>query len=281
MHIIGITGQAGAGKDEVASRFVKQHGYTQLSLADPLKRFAFHVFGFDAIQLWGPSSARNTFDPTFNECNIRSQGIEFKPGCKMSTVRRACDPGWADAASRLATYGPEWVAGLVEADKQDDALEILYFWFASLGHHYPQLSPRIMLQNLGTEWGRQEISPDIWIDELISTATRVLQGYGYSREEGVSNKKTKVIPRGVVVSDVRFKNELDAIHAAGGKLIRVCRAAADKKAKKLGIAGHASEAEQATFSNELFDAVVQNEGSLPDLYKNIDVVALALGGGSQ
>ena len=199
----------------------------------------------------------------------------------MSSVTRACDPGWAAAAARLVAYGPEWVAGLVDVAKQDEALEVLYFWFASLGHHYPELSPRIMLQNLGTEWGRQEVDKDIWINELISTATRVLQGYGYSREDGVSKKKIDVVPKGVVVSDVRFKNELDAIQKAGGKLIRVCRSSADKKAKKLGIAGHASEAEQAEFSDDLFDAVVKNEGTLPDLYKNIDVVALALGGGSK
>jgi len=281
MHIIGITGHAGAGKDEVAGRFVNKHGYTQLSLADPLKRFGYNVFGFDPIQLWGPSSARNTFDPTFIECNIRSNGVDFSPGCKIGAVRRACDPGWADAASRLVSYGPEWVASLVDADKQDKALEVLYFWFASLGHHYPQLSPRIMLQSLGTEWGRQEVDEDIWINELISTATKVLQGHDYSREEGISANKTMVIPNGVVVSDVRFKNELDAIHTAGGKLIRVCRESADKKAKKLGIAGHASEAEQATFSDDLFDAVIQNEGTLPDLYKNLDVVELALGGGTK
>lgn len=274
MKIVGVTGQAGAGKDEVSGRLVKCHDFKQLSLADPLKRFGFNVFEFDVVQLWGPSSARNTFDPRYKECNIRSSGVDFSPGCNMKSVLRQCDPGWGETALRLVDYGPKWVSEVVAKDQQEEALEKLYFWFASLGHHYAELSPRIMLQHLGTEYGRQAVSEDIWIDALISTAKQVLAGSAYTREKGVSSEVIPP-PAGVVVSDVRFLNELKAIHAAGGKIIRITREEASRKAQKLGISGHASEAEQLSFSDDMFDAVLANEGTLEELYTAVDIVAAA------
>lgn len=275
MRIIGITGQAGAGKDEIAGRLVQKHDFKQLSLADPLKRFGLNVFGFDVIQLWGPSSARNTFDPGFNECNIRSTQVEFKPGCSIAKVRRHCDPGWGDAAMRLAEYGEEWLHDLVEdPDKRIEAERMLYFWFGSLGHHYPQLSPRIMLQSLGTEFGRQVVGDSIWIDNLINTAEDVLAGCHYEREIGFTGEKTPP-PSGVVVSDVRFGNELTRIKDVKGKIVRVTRESADKKSRKLGIADHASEAEQAAFTDDMFDAILTNEGTLSELKTAVDVVAAA------
>lgn len=273
MNIIGVTGQAGSGKDEVAGRLVEKHDFKQLSLADPLKRFGLNVFGFDVIQLWGPSSARNTFDPGFNECSIRVSQVEFEPGCSISRVRRNCDPSWGDAAMRLADYGEEWVDELVpNTEERVEALRLLYWWFGSLGHHYAQLSPRIMLQSLGTEWGRQVVSDDIWIDNLLSTTEDVLAGGCYEREEGFTGEKAPP-PTGIVVSDVRFDNELKAVKDAEGKIVRITRKSAERKAKKIGIAGHASEAEQAAFTDDQFDAILTNEGTLPELYAAVDVVA--------
>lgn len=279
MRIIGITGQAGSGKDEIAGRFVKKHDYVQLSLADPMKRFGLNVFGFDVIQLWGPSSARNMFDPGFNECAIRSSQVDFEPGCSIAKVKKHCDPGWGDAAARLADYGEEWVNSLIsEPAARVEALNMLYFWFASLGHHYNQLSPRIMLQSLGTEWGREVCGDNIWIHQLTDAAERVLSGEVYEREVGFLNAYRDRPHTGVVCSDVRFSNELNRIHEVGGKVIKVTRESADKKAKKLGIVGHASEAEQKEFTADMFDAVLANEGTLPELYKAVDVLAAAYKG---
>jgi len=277
MNIIGVTGQAGSGKDEVAGRLVQKHGFAQLSLADPMKRFGLNVFGFDVIQLWGPSSARNTFDPGFNECAIRSSLVDFKPGCSIASVKRQCDPGWGDAAMRLADYGEEWVNSLIsEPAARVEALNMLYFWFASLGHHYAQLSPRIMLQQLGTQWGREVCGDDIWINNLLSAAERVLNGEEYEREVGFTNGHAQP-PTGVVCSDVRFTNELNAVKDAGGRIIRITRKSADKKSKKLGIAGHSSESEQKSFTDDMFDAVLTNEKTLKDLYAAVDVVSAAFG----
>lgn len=280
MNIVGVTGQAGSGKDEIANHLVKKHGFQKLALADPIKRLGLNVFEFDAIQLWGPSSARNGFDPRYTKCEIRSSGMKFEPGASMSNLGRTCSKGWSDAAINLTQFGPGWISDTVRQDgaNRKEALAQLYTWFASLGHHYPELSPRIMLQHLGTEWGREVIDENIWIDNLIRTAEKVLQGYKYDKETGFNGERVPP-PTGVVISDVRFANELERIRAAGGRVIKVTRNSAAKKAQKLGISGHASEAEQAKFGDDLFDAVLANEGSLKDLYASVDIVAAAHFGG--
>lgn len=56
-------------------------------------------------------------------------------------------------------------------------------------------SPRRMAQTLGTEWGRTLINPDLWV--LLLQA------------------RTKYSPK-IVITDVRFLNEVEWIHANGG-----------------------------------------------------------------
>lgn len=279
MKLVGITGQAGSGKDEIANHLVKEHGFQKVALADPIKRFGLNVFYFDVLQLWGPSSARNGFDPRYTKCEIRSSGITFEPG-NVSNLNRVCDKGWADAANRLTQYAPGWIGETVQdKNKREQALKDLYVWFASLGHHYSEISPRIMLQHLGTEWGRERVSESIWVDNLVHTSKKVLQGFEYDKETSFTGKKVDP-PTGIVVSDVRFANELQLIKDYGGKVVRVTRQSAAKKAQQLGISGHASEAEQAKFDENMFDAVLANEGTIKDLYASLDVVVAAHFGGS-
>lgn len=67
-------------------------------------------------------------------------------------------------------------------------------------------SPRHAMQTLGTEWGRDLIHPDLWIDTFNRRAHRMLEAGD-----------------GVVVTDVRFPNEVDAIRKLGGRVFRVMR----------------------------------------------------------
>jgi hypothetical protein len=67
----------------------------------------------------------------------------------------------------------------------------------------PTLTPRWVLQHWGTEVCRQGFHDDIWIASL---------------ENRLRNSKDDI-----VISDVRFPNEITAIKNAGGKVIRVKR----------------------------------------------------------
>ena len=63
-------------------------------------------------------------------------------------------------------------------------------------------SPRQLCQLLGTEFGRSMIKSTIWVDALMRKI----------------NPEQKI-----VIDDVRFPNEAAAIHARGGKIVRVVR----------------------------------------------------------
>lgn len=91
------------------------------------------------------------------------------------------------------------------------------YWQARKEEPIPALgvSPRRMMQTLGTEWGRQLIDPDLW---LIMAHQRLLQS-----------------GPGMVISDVRFDNEAAWIRRCGGRIIHVIRP--DTKA----VEAHASE----------------------------------------
>ncbi len=67
----------------------------------------------------------------------------------------------------------------------------------------PTLTPRWILQHWGTEVCRQGFHDDIWIASLENKM-----------------RKTK---DNIVISDVRFPNEIKAIHNAGGLVVRVKR----------------------------------------------------------
>lgn len=75
------------------------------------------------------------------------------------------------------------------------------WWAARL--NMPKLTPRWILQYWGTDVLRDHFHDDIWIASIENKL-----------------RKTK---DNIVISDVRFPNEIKAIHNAGGKVIRIVR----------------------------------------------------------
>lgn len=79
--------------------------------------------------------------------------------------------------------------------------EVDTWWATRLG--MPHLTPRWVLQRWGTEVCRKGFHDDIWI-------------------ASVENKMRKTKDN-IVISDVRFPNEIKSIHNAGGIVVRVKR----------------------------------------------------------
>jgi hypothetical protein len=73
------------------------------------------------------------------------------------------------------------------------------WWSERFGYDF---SPRLALQMMGTEAGRDVFHPDIWIHSL--------------------ERKMEMYPN-VVIADVRFPNEIDFIQSKGGFVVRVKR----------------------------------------------------------
>lgn len=110
------------------------------------------------------------------------------------------------------------------------------------------LTPRQMLQLVGTDALRKVVHDDFWVIPM----KRKLK-------EHIRNQ------RHVVISDVRFMNEIKMIQALDGKVIKVDRLNPDKIN---GFEKHSSEVELETFDN--WDLSVDNNGTLEELYKKTD-----------
>jgi len=125
----------------------------------------------------------------------------------------------------------------------------------------PHLTPRWILQYWGTEVCRQGFHDDIWIASL---------------EHRLVNNSNNV-----VISDARFPNELATVRKIGGKSFRVTRGnnpdwydlaiqanRGDVHAREnLNSRIHSSEWSWIGYD---FDAVIDNNGSLIDLYNQVD-----------
>lgn len=156
-----------------------------------------------------------------------------------------------------------WDRGLLEGDTPQSRAwreRPDEFWT----EHFEQtFTPRIALQLMGTEAGRNVFHKDLWVISLLHRA----QGHS------------------IVVTDVRFKNEVEALKQAGGIMVRVQRGVnpawfdtakeanrgdvgAIETMKTLGI--HSSEWDWIGCG---VDVLIPNNGSLSDLRDRVDALA--------
>jgi len=130
------------------------------------------------------------------------------------------------------------------------------------------ITPRYVLQYWGTEVVRKGFHDDMWVASL---------------EHRLLNSQNDI-----VITDCRFPNEIKAIRSAGGRVIRIKRgpepvwfdaaksmnrgpsrnvswALSKHNVEELGI--HASE---TAWVGQKFDAVLNNDGTLDELYSQIE-----------
>lgn len=116
------------------------------------------------------------------------------------------------------------------------------------------VSPRQIMQTLGTEWGRQTLDPDIWIKHarmrLAELAeTREAQGHPLT---------------GIVFDDLRFDNEAAMIRAQGGTVVHLYRSPEERGA----VREHTSEAGIMVDAEK--DQGIWNTGTLDQLRQDLD-----------
>lgn len=270
--IIGFCGLAGSGKDTAANFVVTDHKFVGIAFADELKRICKRVYDFTDDQLWGPSESRNAVDlryprptHTWTKLPPRERPLTDAEKAEFPDAQFCVERQWHGCAC----CGLEGQSKLVRSDEDDQQWQI-----EDVGTCY--LTARFALQILGTEWGRN-CFPDTWANFALRQSRLLLGmdrgepgGYWYDRKLGLlSNVGTNRIPDyipGVVITDVRFVNEIRAIRAAGGKVVRIVRAGAGLQ----GTAGqHSSETEQASIPNAEFDAVIYNDESLEALRSRV------------
>lgn len=238
--MLAFSGKAGSGKSAATDYLAKKYTLACVALADPLKRVAKDIYQFTDDQLWGPSASRNAPDPRYPRAKCK--------GCQTCEFR---------------------------AD------------------HWYCLTPRYALQQLGTQWGR-DCYGDTWIDYAVRVSKELMEGrvlppagrggtfsklrlaggrtYAYYTPQlGLkyfeAAPMTDPVYRGVLFTDIRFRNEVDGLRERGVKLVRIKRPDTGLQ----GAAGmHVSETEQDTIDDDDFDVVINNDSTLADFYNKVD-----------
>lgn len=125
----------------------------------------------------------------------------------------------------------------------------------------PTLTPRWVLQYWGTEVCRRTFHDDIWIASL--------------------ENKLRKSKDNIIISDVRFPNEVKAIKNLGGKIIWVKRgnlpiwyqdavdAANGSKTAQANLIKQKIHSSEWMWANTNFDVEIDNNGSIDDLYNKV------------
>lgn len=149
-----------------------------------------------------------------------------------------------------------------------------------------QLTPRKLLQLLGTDCGRKIIHPNIWVNALFADYKNEISFPGYSHMENGDYIQTHINVQDVdypkwIITDVRFPNEVDAIKERGGIVIRVNRPKIKvvtddlvtdiiHNSKNFGIVEH--ESETALDQYKEFDHIITNDGTINDLVNKLQKI---------
>jgi len=168
-------------------------------------------------------------------------------------------PGKTTAANHLAntydlvTYaladplreGLMNIFNLSPCDFDDERKELTIDW---LGR-----SPRELMQSMGTDWGRHQVHPELW----LLLAEKNLEFLGQTNDNA----------RGFVISDLRFENEADFVRKRGGMVIHLLRPDAAE------VNPHISETGIGIQDNDL---VLHNDGVIEELFGQLDEIFEAL-----
>jgi hypothetical protein len=183
---------------------------------------------------------------------------------------------FADALKDCVSVIFSWDRILLEGETHESRewREQVDDWWANQ-LNIPNLTPRWVLQQWGTDVARKGFHNDIWIASL--------------------NRRLQGIKDDIVITDCRFANELTAIKNAGGITVRthrgpdpawlqraifantsphpIIKMESKTQLEELGI--HASEYSSVGLD---YDFALDNNGTIPELYEQVENILTQLRG---
>jgi hypothetical protein len=128
------------------------------------------------------------------------------------------------------------------------------------------LTIRHALQQLGDSFGRNECYINTWVDYAMRVSKKIESGsHHYDRAKGLL-QEMYMRPSNVVITDLRYKNEAEAVREAGGKLVRVKRWVPKIKV----CPKHQSEKDLLDVHDDDFDWILHNRSTIDDLWTQVD-----------
>lgn len=179
-------------------------------------------------------------------------GLAGLAGSGKSTVAQCLVEQYGFLRYRMAGPLKEMARafGLTAQQIDGDQKEIPIDWLDGV-------TPRHIMQTLGTEWGRNLVHRDLW----IRIAERSIRPDLEAPKDG-----SPFAGSDVVIDDIRFENEVEMIHRLGGKVYRIV----GRPPSLFTVAQHISEAQAFDV-----DGTIENSGSIEDLWREVDrIVAL-------
>lgn len=120
------------------------------------------------------------------------------------------------------------------------------------------VSPREVLQKFGTEMCRNDLEKYLpKIKETMNNETIWIKLFRIFYEK---NKD-----KDIIITDVRFLDEINAIRSIGGKIVKIER-------DNLEYDGHSSEKDIDNYDESLIDYKIDNNYTFDDLYSQIDTI---------
>ena len=261
MSIIGISGRIGSGKDTVGKIIEILTGsphFTTDAVVDFLNR--------DVLE---PKWQVKKFADAIKDM------VCMMLGCTREQLE--------DREFKETELGEEWWYWLVNYNdyeffgsckytSEEEALkkqEELYIEYNNVSvPALIKLTPRLLMQLLGTECGRQILHPNIWVNSLMSH----YKMYSYAdAQAGTSEIKKLYKYPNWIITDVRFPNELKAINDRDGITIRLIRPERmNYFGTKILTGKPEQEHESETALDDYeFDFTINNDGSLHSLVDEV------------
>ena len=160
-----------------------------------------------------------------------------------------------DAVAATFGWDRDMLEGVTEEDRKERE-KVDEWWAERLS--LPKFSPRWALQYIGTDVMRKHFHPDIWV---------------FAAERRLLDYKGK---KDVVISDVRFPNEMEMIRNNGGEIWWIKRdlpewydIATEMPERMSHLYPYVHQTEYI-WCSEKFDCVIENDGDLDTLDSAVD-----------
>jgi hypothetical protein len=243
--LIGVSGKMGAGKDLVGE--IIQYLTDDYALKDGLTFYENEEIkgrGMDSFQFHASDFEIKKF------ADILKDIVCMLINCTREQLE--------DREFKEKELGEEWQISQEYMESGIGVFEQIN-WVNRLKN---PLTPRLLMQLLGTDAGRKILHPNIWVNALFSKFTPLNPELAQSM--GNVLDYTKCTFPSWVITDVRFPNEVESIQSRGGIVIRINRG------KQITKPQHLSETALDDYGN--FDYVIDNNGTIETLINKIRTV---------
>lgn len=231
--LLGLTGKAGSGKDSVGRHLAATAGFELLSFAEPLKRLCSIMYGWEFEKL-------DVLDYKESVSHAARDGDGF-----LTYPPASCPEEWLGDACKVA-FGVS-ASALMTTSQFSAVVDVCYRAWCEDG-----ITRRRVLQLVGTEAFRDNVSPRFWVERAGA------------RVEEVFHRSPDRRPVGLAFTDLRFPNEGDMLRALRGFVVRIV--------KEGGAATeHGSHASESLLDSIPADYMLRGRhGELPKLYAQAD-----------